>query len=107
MVIGRSNLVGRPLSNMLTLKGRDATVTLAHSRTRDLAAVCRAADVVVAAVGRQGLVTADMIRPGATVIDAPDVVDGNLVSCRGWPDMPQFGRAMMELFARHAASVPA
>ena len=69
VVVGRSNLVGRPLSVMLTLKGRDATVTLAHSRTRDLAGVCRAADVVVAAAGRIGLITADMIRPGAVVID--------------------------------------
>ncbi len=81
VVIGRSNLVGRPLSNMLTLKGRDATVTLAHSRTRDLAAVCRTADVVVAAVGRAGLVTADMVRPGATVIDVGTnrADDGSLV----------------------------
>ena len=69
VIVGRSNLVGRPLSNMLTLKGRDATVTLAHSRTRDLAAVCRGADVVVAAAGRIGLITADMVRPGAVVID--------------------------------------
>jgi methylenetetrahydrofolate dehydrogenase (NADP+) / methenyltetrahydrofolate cyclohydrolase len=69
VIVGRSNLVGRPLSVMLTLKGRDATVTLAHSRTRDLGAVCRSADVIVAAVGRIGLITADMVRPGATVID--------------------------------------
>lgn len=69
VVVGRSNLVGRPLANMLTLKGRDATVTIAHSRTRDLGAVCREADVIVAAVGRIGLITADMVRPGATVID--------------------------------------
>lgn len=80
-VVGRSNLVGRPLSNMLTLKGRDATVTVAHSRTRDLAAVCREADVVVVAAGRRGLVTADMIRPGATVIDVGTnrADDGSLV----------------------------
>ncbi len=69
VIVGRSNLVGRPLSVMLTLKGRDATVTLAHSRTRDLAAVCRSADVVVAAVGVPGLITADMVAPGAVVID--------------------------------------
>ncbi len=69
VVVGRSNLVGRPLSVMLTPKGRDATVTLAHSRTRDLAEVCRRADVVVVAAGRRGLVTAAMIKPGATVID--------------------------------------
>ncbi len=69
VVLGRSNLVGRPLSVMLSLKGRDATVTLAHSRTSDLAAVCARADVLVAAVGRAGLVTADMVKPGAVVID--------------------------------------
>jgi len=69
VIVGRSNLVGRPLSVMLTLKGRDATVTLAHSRTRDLAAVCRSADVIVAAAGRRGLITADMVRPGAVVVD--------------------------------------
>jgi methylenetetrahydrofolate dehydrogenase (NADP+) / methenyltetrahydrofolate cyclohydrolase len=69
VIVGRSNLVGRPLSVMLTLKGRDATVTLAHSRTRDLAAVCRRADVLVAAVGVPGLITADMVAPGAVVID--------------------------------------
>jgi methylenetetrahydrofolate dehydrogenase (NADP+) / methenyltetrahydrofolate cyclohydrolase len=81
VIVGRSNLVGRPLSNMLTLKGRDATVTLAHSRTRDLPAVCRTADVVVAAVGVAGLVTADMVRPGATVIDVGTnrTQDGKLV----------------------------
>ena len=69
VIVGRSNLVGRPLSNMLTLKGRDATVTIAHSRTRDLPAVCREAEVLVAAAGSPGLVTADMVAPGATVID--------------------------------------
>ena len=69
VIVGRSNLVGRPLSVMLTLKGRDATVTLAHSRTRDLTAICRSADVIVAAAGRRGLITADMVRPGAVVVD--------------------------------------
>ena len=81
VVVGRSTLVGRPLSIMLTLKGRDATVTLAHSRTRDLGAVCRRADVIVAAVGRPGLITADMVRPGAVVIDVGTnrTEDGRLV----------------------------
>jgi methylenetetrahydrofolate dehydrogenase (NADP+) / methenyltetrahydrofolate cyclohydrolase len=81
VIVGRSNLVGRPLSNMLTLKGRDATVTLAHSRTRDLPAVCRTADVLVAAVGVAGLVTADMVKPGAVVIDVGTnrTEDGKLV----------------------------
>ena len=67
VVVGRSGLVGRPLALLLT--ARDATVTVCHSRTRDLAAVCREADVLVSAVGRPGFVTADFIRPGATVVD--------------------------------------
>ena len=81
VVVGRSNLVGRPLATILGLKGRDATVTLAHSRTRDLAEVTRRADVVVAAAGRQGLVTAEMVRPGAVVIDVGTnrAEDGSLV----------------------------
>jgi len=81
VIVGRSNLVGRPLSVMLTLKGRDATVTLAHSRTRDLAGVCRGADVIVAAAGQIGLITADMVRPGAVVIDVGTNrgADGKLV----------------------------
>ena len=81
VIVGRSTLVGRPLSIMLTLKGRDATVTLAHSRTRDLGEVCRRADVVVAAVGQPGLITADMVRPGAVVIDVGTnrTADGRLV----------------------------
>ncbi len=67
VVIGRSNLVGKPMANLLL---RDsATVTIAHSRTVDIAAVCRQADIVVAAVGRPDMVTADWIKPGATVID--------------------------------------
>lgn len=81
VIVGRSNLVGRPLSLMLGLKGRDATVTVAHSRTRDLGEVCRRADVLVVAAGRRGLVTADMVRPGATVIDVGTnrTDDGKLV----------------------------
>ena len=67
VVIGRSTIVGRPMAQLLTLA--DATVTLAHSRTRDLAAECRRADILVAAVGRPGLVRGDWIRPGACVID--------------------------------------
>jgi methylenetetrahydrofolate dehydrogenase (NADP+)/methenyltetrahydrofolate cyclohydrolase len=67
VVIGRSQLVGRPLASLLL--ARDATVTMCHSRTRDLAEVCRRADVLVAAVGRPKLVTAEMVRAGAVVID--------------------------------------
>ena len=67
VVIGRSVLVGRPVAQLLL--AADCTVTIAHSRTRDLAAVCRQADILVAAVGRPGLVRGDWIKPGAAVID--------------------------------------
>lgn len=69
VIVGRSFLVGRPLSIMLSGKDRNATVTLAHSRTASLAEVCRRADILVAAVGKPGLVTAEFVKPGATVID--------------------------------------
>ena len=67
VVVGRSDLVGKPLASLLL--AQNATVTVCHSRTRDLAAVCREADVLVAAVGRPRLVTGDMVKEGATVID--------------------------------------
>jgi methylenetetrahydrofolate dehydrogenase (NADP+) / methenyltetrahydrofolate cyclohydrolase len=67
VVIGRSILVGKPVAQLLL--GANATVTHCHSRTRDLAAVCREADVLIAAVGSPGLVTGDMVREGAVVID--------------------------------------
>lgn len=77
VIVGRSNLVGRPLSIMLSLKGVDATVTVAHSRTSDLAGVCRLADVLVVAAGRRGLVTSDMVKPGAAVVDVGTNRDEN------------------------------
>ncbi|MBS0489777.1 bifunctional methylenetetrahydrofolate dehydrogenase/methenyltetrahydrofolate cyclohydrolase FolD [Phenylobacterium sp.] len=67
VVIGRSVLVGKPVAQLLL--AADCTVTIAHSRTQDLAAVCREADILVAAVGRPQMVKADWIKPGATVID--------------------------------------
>ncbi len=69
VVIGRSTLVGLPLSLLLARKGVDATVTLAHSRTADMAAVVREADIVIGAAGQARMITADMVKPGATVID--------------------------------------
>ncbi len=69
VVVGRSNLVGKPLIHLLIRKGTDATVTLCHSQTRNLARICRDAEILVAAVGRPGLITQEMIRPGAVVID--------------------------------------
>lgn len=67
VVIGRSNIVGKPMAQLLL--GDSCTVTVAHSRTRDLPAVVRRADIVIAAVGRPGMVTGDWLKPGATVID--------------------------------------
>ena len=67
VVVGRSNIVGKPLAALLI--GESATVTVAHSKTRDLPAVCRRADVLFAAVGRPEMIKGDWVRPGATVID--------------------------------------
>ncbi len=69
VVVGRSFLVGWPLALLLSAKGVDATVTIAHSRTPDLAAITREADLLVAAVGVAGLITAEHVKPGAVVID--------------------------------------
>jgi methylenetetrahydrofolate dehydrogenase (NADP+)/methenyltetrahydrofolate cyclohydrolase len=80
VVIGRGITVGRPLSLMLTRRSENATVTVCHTGTRDLAAHVRQADIVVAAAGAPHLVTADMIKPGAAVLDAGvSRVDGKLV----------------------------
>ncbi|MCF8487071.1 MAG: bifunctional methylenetetrahydrofolate dehydrogenase/methenyltetrahydrofolate cyclohydrolase FolD [Rhodobacteraceae bacterium] len=67
VVVGRSNIVGKPMAQLLL--GDSCTVTIAHSRTKDLAEVCRRADILVAAVGRAEMITGDMVKPGATVID--------------------------------------
>lgn len=84
VVVGRSILVGKPLALMLLAE--DATVTIAHSRSQDLAAITRSADILVAAVGRPNLITAEMVKPGAVVIDVginrvvnPETGKGRLV----------------------------
>lgn len=78
VVIGRSMIVGKPIS--LLLQQRNATVTMCHSRTRDLAGLCRQADILVAATGRPRMVNADWIKPGAAVIDVGVTdIDGTLV----------------------------
>ena len=69
VVIGRSMIVGKPMAHLLVSKQANATVTIAHSRTADLPALCRTADIIVAAVGRPEMVKADFIKPGAVVID--------------------------------------
>lgn len=69
VVIGRSNIVGKPMMALLVQPGTDATVTVCHSRTKDMAAHTRAADIVIAAVGKPRMITGDMLKPGAVVID--------------------------------------
>jgi methylenetetrahydrofolate dehydrogenase (NADP+)/methenyltetrahydrofolate cyclohydrolase len=71
VIVGRSNIVGRPMANLLIQQGPggDATVTVCHSRTRDLPAITRQADILIAAIGKAEFVTAEMVRPGAVVID--------------------------------------
>ena len=78
VIIGRSMIVGKPLALLLVSKHSNATVTIAHSRSRDLPAICRRADILIAAVGRPEIVKASWIKPGAVVIDVginrlPDV----------------------------------
>jgi methylenetetrahydrofolate dehydrogenase (NADP+)/methenyltetrahydrofolate cyclohydrolase len=81
VVLGRSDIVGKPVAALLT--ARDATVTICHSKTRDLAAVCRDADILVAAIGRPGFVTREFVREGAAVID---VGINRLTSLDGAPE---------------------
>jgi methylenetetrahydrofolate dehydrogenase (NADP+)/methenyltetrahydrofolate cyclohydrolase len=77
VVVGRSNMVGKPVS--LLLMNENATVTMCHSRTQDLAKVCAEADILVAAIGRPGMITGEFIKPGAVVIDVGTTkVDGKL-----------------------------
>ena len=84
VVIGRSNIVGRPLSVLLSMKGVDATVTLCHTATRDIAAFTRTADAVVVAAGRPGTLTGDMLRKGAVVIDVGVNRVRDATSARGY-----------------------
>ncbi len=83
VIVGRSNIVGRPLALILLQKGKgaDATVTVCHSRTRDIAALTRQADILVVAIGQSRFLKADMVRPGAVVIDVGinRLPDGSLV----------------------------
>ncbi len=87
-VIGRSNIVGKPMAALLMQKGRDATVTICHSRTPDVASYTRRADIVIAAVGKVNALTADMVKDGAVVIDVginrvPDMTKKSGFSLKG------------------------
>ena len=88
VVVGRSDIVGKPLS--LLLLHENATVTVCHSRTRDLPDVCREADILVTAIGRPALVTADYIKPGATVIDVGiNRLESRQEAARIWRNSPE------------------
>jgi methylenetetrahydrofolate dehydrogenase (NADP+)/methenyltetrahydrofolate cyclohydrolase len=92
VVVGRSNIVGKPVAQLLL--NANCTVTVAHSRTRDLPAVCRRADILVAAVGRPEMIRGDWIKPGAAVIDVGinrtddglvgDVAGAEAAEAAGW-----------------------
>jgi methylenetetrahydrofolate dehydrogenase (NADP+)/methenyltetrahydrofolate cyclohydrolase len=69
VIVGRSNIVGKPMAALMVQPGIDATVTVCHSRSRDLASHARRADILIAAVGRAEMITADMVKPGAVVVD--------------------------------------
>src|SRR5437762_1292398 len=69
VIVGRSNIVGKPMAALMIRPGVDSTVTVCHSRTRDLGAHTRRADILIVAAGRAEMVTADMVKPGAVVID--------------------------------------
>jgi methylenetetrahydrofolate dehydrogenase (NADP+)/methenyltetrahydrofolate cyclohydrolase len=93
VIVGRSELVGRPLAFLLL--GENCTVTLCHSRTRDLAGTCRRADVLVAATGKPGLIDGSMVKPGATVIDVGITrTDDGLVGDVDFEAVKQVARAI-------------
>lgn len=84
VVIGRSNIVGRPMSILLSQKGIDCTVTICHSRTPNMVDICKQADIIVAAIGKPGFVTADMVKPGAVIIDVGTTRVTDPTAQRGW-----------------------
>jgi methylenetetrahydrofolate dehydrogenase (NADP+) / methenyltetrahydrofolate cyclohydrolase len=89
VIVGRSNIVGKPLALLLSQKGIDATVTVCHSRTRDVGAMTRQADVVVMAIGQAEYLKADMVKPGAVVID---VGMNRTADNKGWVGDVDFAR---------------
>jgi methylenetetrahydrofolate dehydrogenase (NADP+)/methenyltetrahydrofolate cyclohydrolase len=99
VVVGRSNIVGKPMAQLLL--AANATVTIAHSRTKDLAARCREADVLVVAVGRAELVRGDWVKPGATVID----VGMNRIDLPETPGQPKRSKLVGDVAYEEAAAV--
>jgi methylenetetrahydrofolate dehydrogenase (NADP+)/methenyltetrahydrofolate cyclohydrolase len=104
VVLGRSNIVGKPVASMLI--NASATVTVCHSRTRDLAEIAREADILVAAIGRAGFVTPEMVRPGATVVDVGiNRLTGEAEFSRFFPPEHPDHRSRREGFAKRGSTV--
>ena len=104
VIVGRSNIVGKPMVQLLLSK--NMTVTIAHSKTKDLAAVVRAADLVVAAVGRPEMVKGDWIKPGAIVIDVGiNRIPGEGLNAQGKPKTKLVGDVDYAGAAKHAAAI--
>ena len=99
VIVGRSNIVGKPMAQLLL--SANCTVTIAHSRTADLPAVCRAADILIAAVGRPQMIKGDWIKPGATVID----VGINRVPAKDKGEMRLVGDVAFEEAIEHAGAI--
>ena len=97
VILGRSNIVGKPMSQLMMQKGVDATVTVCHSRSKTLKEECLQADIIIAAIGKPGFVTADMVKPGATIIDVgttrvPDATRKSGFRLSGEERLPPAGR---------------
>ena len=84
VILGRSNIVGKPMSQLMMQKGVDATVTVCHSRSKTLKDECRQADIIIAAIGQPAFVTADMVKPGAVIIDVGTTRVPDATRARGW-----------------------
>lgn len=106
VVLGRSNIVGKPMANLLVQKGVDATVTVCHSRTHDLPSVTREADILIAAIGRARFVTAGMVKPGAVVIDVGINRIDDPSHERGYRLVGDVDFAAVEAVAGHITPVP-
>lgn len=106
VIIGRSNIVGKPLANLMLKKGLDSTVTVCHSRTADLPGIARQADILVAAIGRANFVTADMVKPGAVVIDVGINRVDDATRERGYRLVGDVDFDAVEPIASHITPVP-
>lgn len=108
VVLGRSNIVGKPMATLMMQKRQpgDATVTVCHSHTQGIKEICREADIIIAALGKPGFVTADMVKPGATVIDVGTTRVADSTRARGWRLCGDVDFAAVEPIAGAITPVP-